>query len=387
MRKLLYSTITILVLLSSIKSSGQAYYKVIAGENLTSLTLRELYPNPNELENVKQGLSLVESFLKKEDLSNTDSASDFGRQLLKLMFEYSPPENSLYEIVDVTLEAPGKATYSVNAYLVFNKSPIKIYKGLFEIGVDLQKKKIIFPVYNALYTNVDYVNVSYHLKTSALQVYLPNLKKGDSYVSFILKNIQEKCPDFIPPGKRLNYVIGNGPFNGLEYFGIHHHLTTSRYFRTSYTLIDVLASGFYKHEIIHYIFSNYNLCGFLTEGVATFFSGGEAKYGTSASGNLDVIKNRIKAEKKFAFRLNNNDSLFNYSPETYLIAALLINSYYKKVGEKKFYEVLIHDLLTLSDAQVLQFFKKELNFKQISDFILAAEAADWPEFYNHTGNN
>jgi len=246
-----------------------------------------------------------------------------------------------------------------------------VYKGLFELAVDIQKKKIIVPVYNSSYSTIHYGNISYHFKKSAQKAYLPNLKKGDMYTSLILKSIKEKCSDFIPPPKPLNYVIANGYFDGLEYFGIHNYLMTSRYLRTSNTIIDVSANGFYKHELIHYVFSNYKFCKFLNEGIATFLSG-EAGFGKKLADIQELTKDRIKDSEKFASSLNGKDYLLNASSgsETYLISALLIHDYYKKVGAEKFYKVLIHDLIALTDEEALQFFKKELNINQISDWIL-----------------
>lgn len=369
------------MVLYSIKGNAQ---EVVAVEGMNSLNLRALYPNPTELENVKQGLLILERFLKKADSTNIDSISDPGREVLKWMFEIAPSRNWLYEIVAMTPLTPHTATYSINAYLVFPNNPLKLFKGLLELGVDLQKK-MVFPIYNSNYTTVDYPHISYHLKKSALQSFLPNLEKGNSYASFILKSIKEKCPGFISPPKRLSYIIADGYYNGLEYLGIHNYFLTSRFSRASNTVIDVSAKGFYKHEIIHYIFSNYKLCRFLDEGIATFISGGEDAYGRNPADELNAIKNKIKADKKFASLLNNTDSLFD-SQGMYIISALLIHNYYKKVGGKSFYDVLIHDLFTLSDGEVLQFFKNELNVKQISEFVLKTEAPDWPHIYIPTDN-
>jgi hypothetical protein len=277
----------------------------------------------------------------------------------------------LYEIVAVTPSTTHGVIFKINAYLVFKNSPLRVYKGLFELTVNLQKKKIIFPVYNSSYSTIHYANISYHFKKSAQKAYLPNLKKGDRYTSLILKSIKEKCPEFIPPPKPLNYIIANGYFDGLEYFGIHNYLMTSRYLRTSNTIIDVSANGFYKHELIHYVFSNYKFCKFLNEGIATFLSG-EAGFGKSMADILELTKDRIKNSEKYASILNDKDYLLDPSlgSEMYLISALLIHDYYKKVGAEQFYKVLTHELISLTDEETLQFFRRELNIKQISDFIL-----------------
>jgi hypothetical protein len=70
----------------------------------------------------------------------------------------------------------------------------------------------------------------------------------------------------------------------------------------------------------------------------------------------------------------------------YIISALLIRNYHKKVGGKRFFEVLLHELSALSDEETLQFFKKELNIKQVSDFILPTAAPVWSKIYHAIDN-
>jgi len=248
-----------------------------------------------------------------------------------------------------------------------------VYQGLFQLGVDILKKKIIFPVYNSSYSTINYSNISYRFK-SAQKVDLSNFEKGNSYVTFIIKNIKQTFPGFTPPPKRLSYIIADGYFNGLEYFGVDNYLMTSRFLRTSNTIIDVSSNGFYKHELIHYVFSNYKFCKFLNEGIATFLSG-EARFGENATDILELTKDKIRNNQEFASRLNNKDSFFDASlaTEMYVTAALLIRDYYKKLGEEKFYKSLFENLVILNDVEALLFLKKELKINEISDYILSVK--------------
>jgi len=361
----------ILLILFTSKINGQDKPQVVKVEAFDSSSLRVLYPSPDKLKSITQALSLIEDFLKKRELTYIDSLPDVAKEILGFIFDFAPPKNSLYEIVAVNASGINRFIFKINAYLVFKNSPLKLYQGLFELAIDLQKKKIIFPVYNSSYSTVNYANISYHFKKSDQKAYLTNLKKGDRYTSLILKRIKEKCPDFIPPLKRLSYIIANGYFDGLEYFGIHNYLITSRFFRTGNTIVDVAANGFYKHELIHYVFSNYKFCQFLNEGIATFLSG-EARFGEDITDILKRTQDRIRNDEKFASVLNGKNFLPDPSlgSEMYLISAMLINDYYKKMGEEKFYKVLIRDLIALTDDEALQFFKRELNINQISDWIL-----------------
>lgn len=378
-------TYLLLLLLSCLTTKGQEYPKISIVETLSPPTLGQLYTQPDDLKNVKQGMALIEGFLQQMDVSHIDSISNAGYDVLNLILKAMPSRNLQFEIVAVTSLTQERVVFAINEYLIFPKSSVKIYQGIIELGADLQKKTIVFPIYDASYTVVKYPHIEYRLKTLAIQKSLPSLVKGEKFTSFILDHIKERYPKFLLPQKPVEYIIAGGYFQGMEYFGIHYYFVTSRFFRTSNTIIDVSADGFYKHELMHYVFASYKFCSFLDEGVATFFSGGEGKFGVDYTRHLGTIKSRIKNDKIFAALLDKQDALFDMSlgPEMYLTSALLLYNYYKKVGEKKFYEVLIQDLVTLSEHDALWFFKRELRIKQISDFILTAEPPVWTDIYNY----
>jgi len=60
-------TFMILLVLCTFKTKGQDNPQVVAVEAFDSSNLRVLYPDPVKLESIKQGLSLIENFLKKKN--------------------------------------------------------------------------------------------------------------------------------------------------------------------------------------------------------------------------------------------------------------------------------------------------------------------------------
>ncbi|MCH5718508.1 hypothetical protein [Niabella hibiscisoli] len=188
------------------------------------------------------------------------------------------------------------------------------------------------------------------------------MEKSRIYLAGALRSIRDKYPAFMPPSKKLQYVIGNGYFNSLEYFNFYNYFSTFRFIKDNNTVIDVIAGGYYRHELIHYVLSNYKFNKFLNEGMAALLSGGEVRYGSSTGEDWKEIQGRIAMDKSYINALNNTDSLLmgSYKPEMYGVSALLLHKYRQKVGEAQFYKILFEKLLFFSEAASIQFLKTEL---------------------------
>lgn len=360
------------LLLMAVETHCQDYPKVTFVEALDTGNLKGLYPDVKEQEEIVSGMRMAEQFLKR--MAGIDSLSLGERSNYKLLLEMGPVPNMHYEIVAVSAGLPHHLVFAINACMIFRNSATVLYKGAFELGIDVRQKQVVFPVYNPGYTKQEYFYICYQVKREEVAGLLPNLAKGNAYVAGWVQHLKKVCPDFVLPKDKIGYVIGDNSFEGYDYFGIHHCLSTSRFIKEYNTIVDVDARGDYKHEMIHALFSGYPMCRFLNEGLATFLSGGESKFGLPFADKLEAIRNRIRTDKGYAALLNTTDSLLDYSmtPEMYVIAALMLQYYHKKVGDAVFFKAVVHDFTTLKDEQAIDLLKRELGIGQVSDFVLAA---------------
>jgi hypothetical protein len=69
----------VLFVFCTVKSNGQDNPQTMAVEAFDSLNLRELYPNPGESGNIKQGLFLIENFLKKKNYHTSTPCLMLGK--------------------------------------------------------------------------------------------------------------------------------------------------------------------------------------------------------------------------------------------------------------------------------------------------------------------
>src|SRR6202007_304964 len=138
--------------------------------------------------------------------------------------------------------------------------------------------------------------------------YSSNMQKADACVSSCIDHIKKRYPHFDPPAKKLDYIISDGYFNSLEYFGVQNYFNVSQYLKSNNTILDVVAKGFYTHELIHYIFSTYTMSRFLNEGLATLFSGGKTRFESVPVTEWDAIRKSIRSDEKHRAVFDNTDS-------------------------------------------------------------------------------
>lgn len=268
--------------------------------------------------------------------------------------------------------------FTVNSYLYFEKAHVQLYKSSFKIGFELQQKKVIFPIYHPDYAIKTYQNISFHANKKLVETYSSNMLKADAYVSNFIAYVKAKYPGFNSPTKKLDYIISDGYFNSLEYFNIQNYCNISRNL-DDHTIVDVTAKGFYTHELIHYIFSVYQMKNFLNEGMATLFSGGKGRLESVPVTEWNAIRKGIGSDKKYRAVFDNADSLFDgaYSHEMYFTSAVLLYKYYLKLGDKIFFKQLLEKLVTLSDKEVLSLIKKELDITDLSTYLESIGDATW----------
>jgi hypothetical protein len=264
-------------------------------------------------------------------------------------------------------------------YLYFEKVNLQLYKSSFQIGFEVQQKKVVFPVYHADYTTKKYQNINFHVTKALSDHYSSNMIKADAYVSKFIDYLKGKYAYFDYPTKKLNYIISDGYFNSLEYFGIQNYFAVSQYFKSNNTILDGIAKGFYTHELIHYIFSTYKMSRFLNEGLATLFSGGKGRFESSPLTVWSDIRKGIKSDEKHRAVFDNQDSLLDgaYSHEMYYTSAVLLYKYYLKLGDKIFFKQLFQTLVTLGNKDVLALVKKELGITKLSTYLENIDDNTW----------
>ncbi|GEP93734.1 hypothetical protein CTE07_53790 [Chitinophaga terrae (ex Kim and Jung 2007)] len=298
-----------------------------------------------------------------------------------IIMERVTPKNILYEIVGIDSFNDSSVIISMNLYYDFSASSIRIFKGLLKIGVDLKNNKVIFPVYNSQYQTISYSNITFYIKKNDSDTQHLKLLEANNFLSETIQTIRIESAQFNPPSKKLKYIVGDGYFGALEYYSFYNFFSSSRFVRSGCLIIDVLSGGFYKHEIIHYIFSNYQFNRFLDEGIATLFSGGEIQFKTSTLNCWSEMCNKIHTDKKYRNAIDTEELLsnFQYKPEMYAISAMLLFKYYRKVGGKIFYDTLFNKLIKFSDAESVDFLKKELGIQQLSTFVVNTGVSLWEE--------
>lgn len=110
-------------------------------------------------------------------------------------------------------------------------------------------------------------------------------------------------------------------------------------------------------------------------------TGGESLYGGSVEAHWKIYQKQLLTDKQYNAALNSADALLSgrYFPEMYAVSALLLYCYRQKVGDDEFYKTLFKKLLLTSEAESLQFLKKELEIQQISDWMKITDAGVWQE--------
>jgi hypothetical protein len=349
----------------------QQLYPVKRSEVLEYSNLKELYVQKQQLERIESALSLVEKFLKSDDLSLIYSDSITAKKIKDILKVIENPEHTLFEIIAINSVTDKKIIFTVNSYLYFEKAHLQLYKSSFKIGIEEQQRKVIFPIYNADYILKKYQNINFEVNKALSENYSSNMQKADTYVSNFINYLKGKYTYFDYPTKKLNYIISDGYFNSLEYFGIQNYFAVSQYFKSNNTILDGIAKGFYKHEIIHYIFSTYKMSRFLNEGLATLFSGGKGRLESLPLAVWDDIRKGLKSDEKHRAVFDNQDSLFDgaYSHEMYYTSAVLLYKYYLKLGDRIFFKQLFEILVSLSDKDVLELVEKELGITKLSAYL------------------
>ncbi|MES2328718.1 MAG: hypothetical protein V4539_03880 [Bacteroidota bacterium] len=376
-----YAILLCLCLLSQLHQqvSGQQLYPVVRSEVLEYGNLKELYLQKKQLADIESALSLVEKFLKEDDLSQISSDPATAKKIKDLLKVIENPEHTLFEIVAINSVTDKKIILTVNTYLYFEKAHLQLYKSSFKIGFDVLQKKLVFPIYHADYTTKKYQHINFHVNKTLADKYRANMLKADNYVSKLIAHVKEKYPSFKVPAAKLNYVISDGYFNSLEYYGIQNYFNIPQYTKNSNTILDLVARGFYKHELIHYIFSEYNLKKFLNEGMATLFSGGKAKFEADPLTEWEAISKGIRSDEKYRAVFDNADSLFDgaYSHELYYTSAVLLYQYYLKLGDRIFFKQLFETLVRLDNKDVLGLIKKELGITKLSTYLESIDDQTW----------
>ncbi|MDQ0110429.1 hypothetical protein J2T02_005579 [Chitinophaga terrae (ex Kim and Jung 2007)] len=360
--------------------SGQTYPVVNITDALDSTNLVGLYQDKIVYNNIRKSLSMVESYLKNDFfMGNTNLPETNG--VSAIIMERVTPKNVLYEIVGIDSFNDSSVIISMNLYYDFSASSIRIFKGLLKIGVDLKNNKVIFPVYNSQYQTTSYSNITFYIKKNDSDTQRLKLLEANDFLLETIQDIRKESAEFNPPSKKLKYIVGDGYFGALEYFSFYNFFSISRFVRTDCLIIDVASGNSYKHEITHYIFSNYQFNRFLDEGMATLFGGGEGPLKNSTSNWWSVMCNKIHIDEKYRNAIDTQELLssFRYNSEMYAISAMLLFKYYKKVGGKIFYDTLFNKLIKFSDAESVDFLKKELGIQQLSTFVVNTEVSLWEE--------
>jgi hypothetical protein len=367
------------ICLPSEHASGQALYNVTRSEILEYNNLKELYLDKLQLSNIESALSLIEKFLKEDDLSVIYKEPAIAKNIKASLKIIEDPKNTLFEIVAVNSITDKRIVFTVNAYLYFEKVHVQLYKGSFKIGFEVQQQKVIFPVYHPDYITKKYPHINFQLNKALSEPYGSNMPKADLYVANFISYVKSRYLGFNAPVKKLDYIISDGYFNSLEYFGVENYFNVSKYLGDNNTILDVTAKGFYKHELIHYIFSAYKMKKFLREGLATLFSGGKGRFESIPVTEWDAIRKGISADEKYRSVFDNADSLFDgaYSHEMYFTSAVLLYKYYLKLGDKMFFNRLFEKLVLLDDREVLVLVKKELGIARLSTYLEGIDDNTW----------
>ena len=358
---------------------SQQSYPVKRSEYLEYSNLKELYPQKQQLDNVESGVLAVERFLKYDDLSLIASDSVAAKKTKETLKQIESKEHTLFEIIAINLVTDRKIDFTVNVYLFFEKAHLQMYKGSFKISFDITKRKVLFPLYNPDYNTIKLPAINFTVPRSLSDSYRPNMVKSDAFVSKFINYLKNEYPGFIAPTQKLNYIISDGYFNSLEYFGVQNFFNVSHYTKVNNTIFDLVAKGFYKHELLHYIFSEYPIKKFLDEGLATLFSGGKGRFEVSSLNEWGVIRKRIKSNEQYRAVFDRTDSLFDgaYSHEMYYTSAVLLYKYYLNLGDKRFFTQLFETLVPLSNKDAMTLLKKELNITKLSDFLEATDDNAW----------
>lgn len=352
------------------KLFGQELPGVGTVEYLAPFNLPGLYPDRTDLEKIEKGLLLVKDFLQNAFLPAGPDAA-VTRSMVGVILEGVTPKNLFFEIIGVDPGITDTLVFSVNVYWQFNNGAIKLFKGSVKVGANLKDDSVVFPLYNSGYASIAYPNVRFIVNKDREAACRSNMERASTFLADIVQFLKARYPKFKAPLEPLQYVIAEGYFSAFEYYSFYNYVSTSRFLRSDNTIIDVLAKGFYKHELMHYVFSNYEFNYFLSEGLATLFSDGEPRYGSVLTTDWSAMKQKIKTDKAFARALNSKDSLFNrrYAPEMYAIAATMICRYKEKVGEQKFYPAVFEKLVHLSEDELFGFLKAELGIKKVAAFV------------------
>lgn len=348
-------------------------------EVLDSTNLKELYPQKQQLDNIESALLLIEKFLATDDLSLIYTDSQSAKEVKDFIKVFERPENNLFEIAAINSTSSKRMVFIVNLYLYFEKAKLKLYKGSFKIGFDVKQKKVIFPIYNADYISKKYQNIIFNVNEKFAVIYNSDMLKANAYVAKLTAYIERKYNNFKAPAKKLNYVISDGYFNSLEYYGFQNYFNVSQYNKSNNTIIDLVAKGFYKHELVHYIFSEYKLNKFLNEGLATLFSGGKGRFESNPSREWENIRYRINIDESYRSVFDNSDSLFHgaYSHEMYYTSAILLYKCYLKLGDKLFFNQLFERLMPLNNKESLRFIKKVLDINRLSSYLESIDIDTW----------
>lgn len=363
------------------KVFGQQFYPVKRTEFLEPDNLKKIYPQKQQSENIEFALLWIEKFLEEDDFSLIYSDSAIAKQIKNLIKITENPEHTLFEIIGINSVTDQQIICTINLYLYFEKVHYKEYKGSFKIGFNVQQKKVIFPMYNSEYITKKYYQINFHVNKALSKKYASNMLKADTYVLKFIGYLNDKYPNFYFPHQKLNYLISDGNFNSLDYFGFTNYFDVSKYLKTkdSNLIVDVSAKGFFKHELIHYVLSEYKLNFFLSEGLATLLSGGQGRFETSSLTEWDAIRERIKSDQKYRAAIDNPDSLLDLSHahEMYFTGAALLYRYYLKLGDKIFFKQLFETLVTFNNKEVLALIKKELNIVKLSTYLESIDNDSW----------
>jgi hypothetical protein len=354
-----YSQNHVLELGSTVEISGR----------LVTNNLIEIFKDENIIKEIEKSIKITSNFIEKKDTKF--SVNPLLSEEVFFLLDMGLPKVFKYKIISVQIVSDDLFVFSILTQWNYSEGTYQEFTGVIKVGFHRKSNQIEFPLINKSLSEFNTNNISFKYEPEKLSTI--EFKKSDVFVIGLEKSIQENYPKFKKPLKNLNYIIStNGVLNGVSYWNMDYYILTSRYFKSIYTILDFKSNGYYPHELVHYVLSEYNFNYFLSETLSTFLSGGESHNGVKINEELNEIHNRLQNDKEYSNKLN-SDKIFlpENSHEMYLIGSLLLKDYNMKIGNRQFYNEIFENLNSKSNSEVLNYLKSKLDITNISDYILS----------------
>lgn len=339
--------------------------------------IKQLYTN-EDLLSIKKGIEKIKCFLNTSDISFIEILDGWNKdvydEIKKLLSHYqSPPQNLKYELISLKKIDSINIAFTLSFYFHVKQASFSSYQGNFQIKYNSKTEKLVIP-----FSESDNFKI---IKTGDIVFFIgrnsssiqnkTSFNLSAAYIDSLIKSISNHYKKFKKPQRDLSYVLADY-FDLYQILGFSHYFGTSNYKRKLYTIFDAISDGFYKHELVHYVFAEYDFAYFINEGLATYL-GKESKLNNNIISSYNKITSRLIKDDNYKKQIDTDSILLenaDLSEEMYVISAILLWKYNQIKGPNAFYKSLFEKLLNLNDKEALVFLKSQLHISNLSKFLL-----------------